>query len=161
MSSFSADDVAFLRRALELARENVARGDGGPFGAVVVKDGRIIAEGWNRVIATCDPTAHAEVEALRKAGAALSSFHLAGTTLYASSEPCPMCLAAAFWARVARIVHANPRLEAAKAGFADDAFYAELALPPEQRQLPVEYLALPDANLPFALWHAKADKTLY
>ncbi|MDR1646959.1 MAG: nucleoside deaminase [Zoogloeaceae bacterium] len=159
--SFSADDAAFLRRALELARENVERGDGGPFGAVVVREGRIIAEGWNRVIAACDPTAHAEIEALRKAGAALASFRLAGTTLYASSEPCPMCLAAAFWARVARIVYANPRLEAAKAGFDDDAFYAELALPLEQRQLPVEHLALPDANLPFARWREKADKTLY
>ena len=122
-------DDLFLRRAIELARQGSERGDGGPFGAVLVRDGKIIAEGWNRVVASLDPTAHAEIGAIRTACAAVGSFHLPNTTLYASSEPCPMCLSAAYWARIERIVFANSRAEAAAIGFCDDELYSELIYP--------------------------------
>jgi tRNA(Arg) A34 adenosine deaminase TadA len=147
-----ANDARFLRRALQLAAENVQRGDGGPFGAVIVKDGQIIAEARNRVLASNDPSAHAEIEAIRAACQKLKHFHLTDCVLYASSEPCPMCLAATYWARVARIVYANPRSEAAAAGFCDDDLYAELRLAPQSRRVPCQQLELPDANAPFAAW---------
>ena len=118
-----ANDDRFLARAVELAAAGSERGDGGPFGAVIVRAGEIVGEGWNRVVAGKDPTAHAEIGAIRAACAALASFHLPGCTLYASSEPCPMCLAAAYWARIERIVFANSRAEAAAIGFCDDDLY--------------------------------------
>jgi tRNA(Arg) A34 adenosine deaminase TadA len=159
--SFTKQDRRFLRRALELAGENVARGDGGPFGAVIVKDGRIIAEGWNRVVALQDPTAHAEVEAIRAACRQVRHFHLDGCTLYASSEPCPLCLAAACWARLARILYANERAAAAAIGFCDDELYAELQRPHAERHIPTLHLPLPDAAAPLFAWRDKNDKTLY
>ncbi len=113
-------DDQFLAHAIDLARKGSELGEGGPFGAVIVRDGKIIGEGWNRVVATHDPTAHAEIIAVRTACAAVDCFHLPKTTLYASSEPCPMCLAAAYWARIERIVFANSRAEAAAIGFCDD-----------------------------------------
>ncbi|GHT90970.1 hypothetical protein FACS1894185_3310 [Betaproteobacteria bacterium] len=154
-------DEAFLRRALELAQENVAKGDGGPFGAVIVQDGRIIAEGWNKVIATHDPTAHAEIEAIRAACRQIQHFHLSGATLYASSEPCPLCLAAAYWAKVARIVYANDRNEAAAVGFCDDDLYQEFRLPPESRRIPCQHLNLKDASAPFEAWRKSPRKQNY
>ncbi len=109
-------------------------GAGGPFGSVVVRDGRVIGEGWNQVTSTNDPTAHAEVVAIRRACAAIGSFSLAGATLYASCEPCPMCLASAYWARVSRIVFANTREEAAAIGFDDQLLYDEIPKPIEERR---------------------------
>jgi tRNA(Arg) A34 adenosine deaminase TadA len=151
-------DEAFLKRALELAYDNVELGDGGPFGAVIVKEGQIIAEGRNRVIAGCDPTAHAEIEAIRAACRRLRHFHLEGCTLYASSEPCPLCLAAAYWARIKRIVYANDRKIAAAIGFCDDDLYAQFNLPPEARQIPMLHLPLPQAQAPLLAWRDKNDR---
>lgn len=157
----SPQDEAFLRRALELAQENVERGDGGPFGAVIVQDGRIIAEGWNRVIATHDPTAHAEVEAIRAACQQARHFHLPGATLYASSEPCPLCLAAAYWAQVARILYANDRALAAAIGFCDDELYEQFQQPREARRIPTHHVHLPGADKPLFAWQDRNDRTLY
>lgn len=148
------DDIRFLKRALELAREGSQRGEGGPFGAVLVKDGQIIAEGWNRVVASHDPTAHAEIAAIRTAAIALGNFHLHGCTLYASSEPCPMCLSAAYWAQLERVVYANPRHIAAEIGFSDADLYLELSAPPANRRLPLIRIELPDAD---AVMHAWRD----
>lgn len=139
------DDTFFLGRALALAREGSQRGEGGPFGAVLVKDGQIIAEGWNRVVASHDPTAHAEIAAIRTAAMALGQFHLHGCTLYASSEPCPMCLSAAYWAQLERVVYANPRQIAAEIGFSDADLYQELNAPAASRRLPLTRIDLPDA----------------
>jgi tRNA(Arg) A34 adenosine deaminase TadA len=147
-----AQETRFLRRALQLAAENATHGDGGPFGAVIVQDGQIIAEARNRVVADNDPSAHAEIEAIRAACRKLGHFHLTGCVLYASSEPCPMCLAAAYWARVARIVYANPRREAAAAGFCDDDLYEELRLAPRFRRIPCQQLELAEARAPFEAW---------
>ena len=154
-------DAAFLARAVELARLGSERGDGGPFGAVVVHDGRIIAEGWNRVVASNDPTAHAEIAAIRDACRALGHFHLPGCTLYASSEPCPMCLSAAYWARLERIVFANSRAEAAAIGFCDDALYGELNRHFAERNIVMEHLPLPGALAPMQHWAANPGRTPY
>lgn len=144
-------DISYLARALELARENVANG-GGPFGALVVRDGQVIAESANEVIAIPDPTAHAEVQAIRKAAEALDSYDLSGTTLYTSCEPCPMCLGAIYWARISRVVFASDRFEAEKAGFRDAGLYRELAMPPDQRSLPFEHLKIPMSGREFEDW---------
>lgn len=148
----TAQDETLLRRTLELALANVEQADGGPFGALIAKNGAIIAESWNRVVADNDPTAHAEILAIRAACRQLQHFHLEGCTLYASSEPCPMCLAAAYWARVDRIVYANSRDEAAAIGFCDDELYCQLQLPKEARQVPMLHLPLSDATLPLQAW---------
>lgn len=156
-----SSDRLFLARAVELALHNADSGAGGPFGAVVVRDGRIIGEGCNQVVPRRDPTAHAEVMAIRAACAASDSFHLQGTTLYASSEPCPLCLAAAYWARIERIVFANSRAEAAAIGFCDDELYCQLALPMAERTVRMEHLALPDALQPLQRWAANPARTEY
>jgi tRNA(Arg) A34 adenosine deaminase TadA len=156
----NADD-RFLARAVELAARGSEAGDGGPFGAVVVRDGRVIGEGWNRVVVDRDPTAHAEVNAIRAACAALGSFHLNGCILYASSEPCPMCLSAAYWARLDRIVFANSRAEAAAIGFCDDDLYCELNREPGARRVVMEHLPLPGALDPLRRWAARPDRTSY
>lgn len=130
------NDDDFLREAIRLSRQHMQAGDGGPFGSVVVRGGEVISQGWNRVTSTNDPTAHAEVEAIRAACARLRTFSLAGCVLYASCEPCPMCLAAAYWARVDRLVYAAAREDAAGAGFDDAELYTELVLTPEKRRLP-------------------------
>lgn len=157
-------DRAFLLRAIQLAAENSADGvenpEGGPFGAVIVRDGKILAEGKNRVLANVDPVAHAEIEAIRAACQKTRHFHLTGATLYASSEPCPMCLAAAYWARIARIVYANSRAEAAAIGFDDADIYRELALPEQARRLTMIHLPLPEASLPLAAWK-RQGRTMY
>lgn len=155
------NDERFLARAVELAATGSAAGDGGPFGAVVVRDGQIVGEGWNRVVANRDPTAHAEVNAIRAACSTLASFHLTGCTLYASSEPCPMCLAAAYWARIGRIVFANSRAEAAAIGFCDDELYCELNREPAARRVVMEHLPLPGALEPLRRWAANPRRVDY
>ena len=155
------DDAFFLKRAIELATESVTDGKGGPFGAVIVRAGAIVGEGCNRVVPTCDPTAHAELMAIRAACSALGSFHLSDCTLYASSEPCPMCLSAAYWARISRIVFANPRAEAAAAGFCDDELYDELRRPHAERRLVTIHLPVPGAAEPFRRWQNSPSRQPY
>ncbi len=154
-------DDEFLARAVALSREHMERGQGGPFGAVIVRDGRILAEGWNEVTSTNDPTAHAEVVAIRRACREIGDFSLAGATLYASCEPCPMCLASAYWARIGRIVYANTRGEAAAIGFDDSFIYDEIPLDPEKRSLPAEHRPSAEAKAVFEAWLNKPDRIPY
>jgi guanine deaminase len=150
-----------MARALELARLGVAAGLGGPFGAVVLRDGVVIAEGQNRVTSSGDPTAHAEVVAIREACAELGSHVLAGCEIFASCEPCPMCLAAIGWARLDRLWYAATRQDAAAAGFDDERLYDELARPVEARELPTGRLLVNEAGAPFEDWEAKDDRKPY
>ena len=150
-----------MRRALALARMRMEAGAGGPFGAVIVKDGRIIAEGWNQVTSANDPTAHAEIMAIRNACAALGTFQLSGCRIYASCEPCPMCLGAIYWARLERIYYANTRAEAARIGFDDALIYNEIALPPEARRIPATRLLAEEAMAAFHAWEESPDKIRY
>jgi len=154
-------DEHYLREAIALARAGMERGDGGPFGCVIVKDGRVIGRGNNRVTSSNDPTAHAEVVAIREACAALGTFQLAGATLYTSCEPCPMCLGAIYWARPDRIVFAGDRQDAADAGFDDSLIYDELPQPPAQRRIRTEQALRAEAQEVFARWKEKADRTPY
>ena len=154
-------DDQFLARAIELARHGSESGEGGPFGAVIVRDGKIIAEGWNRVVASHDPTAHAEISAIRTACAGANSFHLHGCTLYASSEPCPMCLSAAYWAHIDRIVFANSRAEAAAIGFCDDELYSELNRHFSSRSIVMEHRPTPGALEPLERWAANPGRIPY
>lgn len=151
----------FMRRAIALSRERMEQGNGGPFGAVIVKDGVIIAEGWNRVTSGNDPTAHAEIVAIRAACAALASFSLQHCEIYASCEPCPMCLAAIYWARIERVYYANDRADAARIGFDDDLLYREIAAPVGARRLPMIRLLAEEARLAFDAWEKKPDKIPY
>jgi tRNA(Arg) A34 adenosine deaminase TadA len=157
----STTDEVLLREALQLARAGMDRNEGGPFGCVIVKDGRIIGRGNNRVTSTNDPTAHAEVVAIREACQALGSFQLEGCTLYTSCEPCPMCLGAIYWARPDRVVYAGTREDAAAAGFDDRLIYTELALPPDHRRIPMLNLLRDEALALFEAWRVKPDKTAY
>ncbi|OQW54757.1 nucleoside deaminase [Candidatus Raskinella chloraquaticus] len=157
----SLDDRTFLLRAVDLSRTRMLANAGGPFGALVVREGKVLAEGWNEVTSSNDPTAHAEVRAIRKACEAVSSFQLQGATLYSSCEPCPMCLAAAYWARVGRIVFAADRVDAAKVGFDDAYLYDEIPKPVAARALPTLHLPLQEAVDVFAAWHAKPDRVDY
>ncbi len=154
-------DQRFVREAIRLSRVRMRQGRGGPFGAVVARDGTIVARGWNAVTSTNDPTAHAEVVAIRRACRALGTFSLAGCVLYASCEPCPMCLAAAYWARVDRLVFAATKDDAARAGFDDALIYREIPLPPEARTLPTGQLLRDEAAAVFDEWLAKADRVPY
>jgi len=154
-------DDQFLARAIELARHGSESGEGGPFGAVIVRDGEIIAEGWNRVVASHDPTAHAEISAIRTACAGANNFHLHGCTLYASSEPCPMCLSAAYWAHIDRIVFANSRAEAAAIGFCDDELYSELNRHFSARSIVMEHHPTPGALEPLERWAANPGRIPY
>jgi guanine deaminase len=151
----------FMRRAIALALENAQAGRGGPFGAVVVNGGRIAGEGANRVTATLDPTAHAEVVAIRAACVALGRFDLRGCDLYTSCEPCPMCLSAAYWARVDRLYYAADRGDAARAGFDDDVLYREVALAPGMRSMPTIRLLPDEAHEAFAAWARNPDRVPY
>lgn len=150
-----------LRHAVALARWHMLAGSGGPFGALIVLDGVVIAEGWNQVTSANDPTAHAEVVAIRRACAGLGSFALPGAVLYSSCEPCPMCLAAASWARVDRIYFASTRHQAAALGFDDAFLYDELCKAPDDRALQARHLPLPEADEVFAAWLAKPDRVAY
>ncbi len=153
-------DSTFLQLAIDEARANIDSG-GGPFGALIVRDGKVLARGANRVTANRDPTAHAEVMAIRAACQTLDDHRLTGATLYASTEPCPLCLAASYWARLSRICFASTRDDAARAGFDDADLYREIALPIAARSLPMTHLPLPGAVLPLEHWVALGDKTLY
>ncbi len=151
----------FMRRAIALAHEKMAAGEGGPFGAVVVKDGEIIAEGHNQVTSANDPTAHAEVNAIRTACAKLGTFSLQGCEIFSSCEPCPMCLSAIYWARLDRVFFANTRADAARIGFDDDHIYREVALPLAERAIPMEQLLGEEGRVTFDAWLAKPDKVQY
>jgi guanine deaminase len=157
----SSTDEAFMRHAIALSRRGMEGDAGGPFGALVVKDGQVVAEGWNQVTSTNDPTAHAEVVAIRRACAALGRFDLRGAVLYTSCEPCPMCLAAAYWARVDAVVFGNTRVEAAAIGFDDQWLYDEVPKPIEARSLPMRRLLGAEALEAFAAWAEKPDKVAY
>ena len=150
----------FLNRCIQLATEAAVSG-GGPFGALVVKDGRVVAEAYNRVTNDCDPTAHAEVTAIRKACKALGSHQLTGAQLYSSCEPCPMCLGAIYWSRLDGVFYAASQAQAAAAGFDDSLIYREAARPAAERQIPFTHMHLPNSDRPFMQWQAFADKTLY
>jgi guanine deaminase len=150
-----------MQRAIELSSLAVQSGSGGPFGAVIVRGDSVIATGHNQVIATADPTAHAEVQAIRAASRALSDHRLNGCVLYASCEPCPMCLGAIYWARIDRVYYANTRIEAAAAGFDDALFYDDMARPPHERRLTLERFPLASASQPLAAWQSKVDRTPY
>jgi len=158
----NGSDEQYLSEAIALAHAGMERGDGGPFGCVIVKDGRVVGRGNNRVTSTNDPTAHAEVVAIREACKALGDFQLTGCTLFTSCEPCPMCLGAIYWARPDRIVFAATREDAADAGFDDQLIYDELPLPPEQRRIPTKALVLrEEARAVFKAWKDKEDKLRY
>jgi tRNA(Arg) A34 adenosine deaminase TadA len=154
-------DEAFMRRAIAVSAAGMRAGTGGPFGAVVVLDGEVIAEGSNAVTSSNDPTAHAEIVAIRRACAALGRFDLRGATVYTSCEPCPMCLAALYWARVDAVVYANDRAQAAAIGFDDQFLYDEVPKPIEARSLPMRRLLAAEALEVFDAWAAKPDKVPY
>lgn len=152
---------AFMARAIALSLENVQQRAGGPFAAVVVKDGKIVAEGANEVTATNDPTAHAEVVAIRAACRKLNSFDLQGCEIYTSCEPCPMCLGAIYWARPTRVYYANSAADAARAGFDDALIYQEIARPHPERRIPMIQLMHDGAPAAFRAWQEKEDKIRY
>ena len=149
-----------MRRAIALSCQGVEQG-GGPFGAVVVRDGRILGEGRNAVVPRHDPTAHAEIVAIRAACAAAGTHDLSGAVIYSSCEPCPMCLGAVWWARIGAVIYGNDRTDAAAVGFDDAAIYAEMAAPPDARRLPLRRLLAEEAREAFRLWQAKPDKVPY
>jgi guanine deaminase len=158
-----SDDVhkRCMTRAIELSLENVRSGRGGPFAAVVAKDGKIIAEGANCVTSTNDPTAHAEIVAIRAASRVLKNFELTGCDVYTTCEPCPMCLGAIYWARPARVFYANLASDAAAVGFDDAEIYAEFKLPNSERRILMIPLLREDALRAFRAWQEKADKQPY
>ena len=158
MSDRTRED--FLREAIRVASDNVASG-GGPFGAIVVRDGEVVARAANRVTASNDPTAHAEVEAIREACGILGTFQLEGCEIYSSSEPCPMCLGAIYWARPKAVYFANGRDVALAAGFDDDHIYEDFLLAPEERRYPATRLEIEGADEPFRRWAAKDDRVEY
>ncbi len=152
---------SFMRRAIALANETMRSGNGGPFGAVVVRDGKIVGEGTNRVTSANDPTAHAEIVAIREACRAQEDFSLPGAEIYTSCEPCPMCLAAIYWARIGRIYYANTRVDAAGIGFDDDHIYREIGLDPGDRAVPLVRILGDEAKLSFEEWRKMDDKIAY
>lgn len=154
------NDNELMRRAIALAKESVRNG-GGPFGAVVSRDGEIVAEACNSVTVDCDPTAHAEVKAIRQAAARLGTFRLSGCYIYASCEPCPMCLGAIYWAHIDKVFYACNREDAAAVGFDDDFIYRELSIAPAERRKPSAVILAAEAAEAFRLWTDKKDKTPY
>ena len=154
------DKRELMARAIRLAEESVKLG-GGPFGAVIARDGKIVAEASKRVTLDCDPTAHAEVSAIRKAAKVLGTFDLNGCEIFTSCEPCPMCLGAIYWAHLDKIYFANNRKDAADIGFDDDFIYKEIEVTPEKRQKPSEILMREEALKAFDMWREKEDKTEY
>ncbi len=151
----------FMRRAIALALENVRSGRGGPFAALVAKDGRVIAEGANSVTSTNDPTAHAEIVAIREACRVLRNFQLAECDLYTTCEPCPMCLGAIYWARPARVFYAGLAADAADAGFDDAFIYDELKVAPEERRIPMLQCMREESLAVFSAWKRQPNKTPY
>lgn len=154
------EDIDYMRMAIALAVDNVKNG-GGPFGAVIVKNGDVVATGVNRVTANNDPTAHAEVSAIRAACTKLGTFDLEGCVLYTSCEPCPMCLGAIYWAHIDKIFYGANQYDAAAADFDDSFIYQELELAPRERRKPIENLLHDEALAPFNLWRSKDDKVKY
>ncbi len=155
-----SDKEKFMLRAIELSIQSVEKG-GGPFGAVIVKDGKIIAEASNSVTKDNDPTAHAEINAIRQAAKKLGSFDLSGTEIYTSCEPCPMCLGAIYWARIDKIYYANTRNDAANIGFSDEFIYEEINKPPHMRKIPTIQILRDKAMEAFKMWEEKEDKIEY
>lgn len=151
----------FMREAIRLSVHQMRAGKGGPFGAVVVRRGRIVGRGWNRVTSDNDPTAHAEISAIRAACRKLRTFKLDDCELYTSCEPCPMCLAAIYWARIKRVFFGNTRKDAARIAFDDDFLYREVARPLVKRSLPMKQLLRSEALAAFVEWSVKADKIAY
>ena len=151
----------YMQRAIELSREHMNLGHGGPFGAVIVKNGKIIGEGWNQVTSANDPTAHAEVSAIRSACKNLNHFELDGAEIYTSCEPCPMCLSAIYWARIDKIYYANTRKDAADIQFDDDLIYQEIPKDITARKIPMIQLLRDQAKQVFSEWENKQDKIRY
>ena len=151
----------FMRAAIAESELGMNNNEGGPFGAVIVKDGKIIGRGNNRVTSSNDPTAHAEVTAIRDACATVENFDLSGTEIYTSCEPCPMCLAAIFWARIDKIYFANTKKDAADIDFDDDFFYQEIDKPLEERSVPMQQIMREEAIKVFQAWTNKEDKIAY
>jgi guanine deaminase len=160
MKNSDAEHRAHLLHAVRLSHQYMRGDRGGPFGAVIVKDGRVIAEGWNEVTSSNDPTAHAEVVAIRRACAALSDFRLRGAIIYSSCEPCPMCLAAIYWSRLDAVYFASDRHQAAAAGFDDAFLYDEIVRPAPERRIVSSYIPLDEASEVFERW-VKAGKIAY
>ncbi|HXU27314.1 MAG TPA: nucleoside deaminase [Bacteroidia bacterium] len=154
-------DKKFMQEAIELSVNNVKSGKGGPFGAVVVKDGKIIARAANSVTSTNDPTAHAEVNAIREACKILNTHQLTGCEIYTSCEPCPMCLGAIYWARPDKVYYANTKLDAAAINFDDDFIYQEIAKPLDKREMKFIQLSREEALIAFDEWKKKTDKIEY
>ncbi len=153
--------IKFMTMAVALSEKNIEKNIGGPFGAVIVKDENIIGTGGNMVTSTNDPTAHAEIVAIRNACKNLGSFSLNGAEIYTSCEPCPMCLSAIYWARISKIYYANSRIDAAKIGFDDSYIYDQISLSPEQRDIKLEKIDLKYAIEIFNKWKSKSDKMHY
>ena len=151
----------FLREAIRLSVDKMRAGEGGPFGAVIVKEEAIVGRGFNRVTSANDPTAHAEIVAIRDACSRLGGFSLAGCEIYSSCEPCPMCLAAIYWARLQRLYYAATRRDAAEAGFDDAHIYQQIALPPAARRLATQQALRPEALAAFQAWREKEDRVPY
>jgi tRNA(Arg) A34 adenosine deaminase TadA len=151
----------FMQRATAIALERMRANAGGPFGCVIVRGDELIAEGWNEVTSSNDPSAHAEVVAIRRACAKLKTFNLPDCDIYASCEPCPMCLGAIYWARFRHIYYGNTRAEAAAIGFDDDHIYREIGIDPGKRSIPATQLRPPGTDVPFAEWLKKPDKIRY
>jgi tRNA(Arg) A34 adenosine deaminase TadA len=155
------DHSTFMQRAVAIALEKMHDNEGGPFGAVIVRNGEIIAEGWNQVTSANDPTAHAEIVAIRAACAKLGTFDLSDCEMFASCEPCPMCVGAIYWARFRRLYYGNTRDEAAAIGFDDAFIYKEVCLDRSARSIPTEQLRTADSDRPFAEWVQKPDRIEY
>lgn len=155
------EDKHFLKIAANLAIQNVKENKGGPFGAIVVKNGKIISSGCNYVSSSNDPTAHAEIMAIRNACEKLDTFQLSDCTIYSTCEPCPMCLGAIYWARPQRLVFASTKKDAAEIGFDDDFIYQEINLPFENRKISTSQIDIPEAQDLFRLWENKGDKVEY
>ena len=151
----------YMKEALKLARSNIGNSNGGPFGAVIVKDGKIIAKGANEVTSTNDPTAHAEIVAIRKACKILGTFQLDGCEIYTSCEPCPMCMGAIYWARPKKVFFAGNRKDAEEAGFDDSHIYSELSLPLDSRKIPTEQIMAEEAQEIFEEWLNDEKKVKY
>ena len=158
---FTEKQRKFLERAIELSRQGMKSGNGGPFGCVIVKDDTIVSEGCNMVTSSNDPTAHAEVVAIREACRKLGSYQLADCEIYTSCEPCPMCLGAIYWARPKRVIYANTKQEAAAIGFDDDFIYNEIDTPYEERKIPFEHIPHPKAKEVFEEWKNWEGKPKY
>lgn len=159
--SWIMDRNQFMRAAIALAEKNVADGTGGPFGAVIVRDGEIVAEGTNQVTSSNDPTAHAEVVAMRQACAKLGTFNLEGCEVYTSCEPCPMCLSAIYWARLDRIFYGNTKADAAEIDFDDAFLYLEIPKPIAERTIPTEQMLHGESIKAFKAWAVSEDKIPY